>query len=434
MAWPRSLLARNALLIAGLVLLGQLVSLVGFLLLVQFPRAVQLAEATARYADVLEASLTVAEPNARDMMLRLPGYPVVRIAGETPTGAMPRSAFRARLLERFQQALAARLGDRRTLLVRDGSDRLWIELRVPGDRLWFNVAVGPVLAEHLTNWLIVSGVGGLIGLIGGVLIQRRINRPLDALGEAARQVGSGLTVHRLDEDGPRELAELSRAFNRMVRDLAVVDRERALMLAGISHDVRTPLTRIRLATELMRDRAEPELVARIEQNLDRVDRILGQFLAFARDEAAEAPVYTAIGPLLRSCAAAFVEAAGRIDVSDEPAPDLLVRPLALSRAIDNLLRNALMHGCEPIRLGVRLEGDSVAIEVRDGGPGIPDPDIDRLLQPFQRGGDSSRSSGLGLAIVERIARLHGGELRFHRPAEGSFSAVLTLPISMVGPG
>jgi two-component system osmolarity sensor histidine kinase EnvZ len=430
MRWPRSLLARNALLIAGLVLVGQLVSLIGFALLVQVPRAVQLAEVTARYASVLEASLGIAAPQARESMLRLPNYPVVRIAGEAPSDNMPRLVLRAWLLERFQQTLAARLDGRQVRLVRDGNDTLWIELRVPGDRLWFSAPVGPILAEHLTNWIIVSVIGGLIGLVGGVVIQRRINRPLDALGIAARQVGSGQPVRPLDENGPRELAGVSRAFNRMVRDLAVVDRERALMLAGISHDVRTPLTRIRLATELMRDKAEPELMARIEQNLDRVDRILGQFLAFARDESVEAPVYTAIGPLLRSCAAALSDAAGRIEVSDEPVPDLLVRPLALSRAIDNLLRNAIMHGGGRIRLGARLDGDGVAIEIHDDGAGIPEVDIDRLRQPFQRGSDSgARSTGLGLAIAERIARLHGGELRFDRPREGGFSAVVTIPVA-----
>jgi two-component system osmolarity sensor histidine kinase EnvZ len=289
--------------------------------------------------------------------------------------------------------------------------------------------VGPIFAEHLTNWVVISGIGGLLGLAGGLTLQRRINRPLDALGEAARQVGSGAAVRPLAEDGPLELAELSRAFNRMVRDLEAVDRERALLLAGISHDVRTPLTRIRLATELLREQAEPDLVARIEQNLDRVDRIMGQFLAFARDESAEKQVYVAVGPLLEDCAAAASDSVRRIVVEAESVPDILARPLALGRAVDNLLRNALAHGEGQVRLRARFDGGSVAIEAHDDGPGIPDADIDRLRQPFQRGADSTvRSTGLGLAIAERIARLHGGELRFARPAGGGFSAIIALPL------
>ncbi len=429
MMWPRSLFARNALLIAGLVIAGQLVSVVGFFLFVQVPRAVQLAEITARYATVLEASLAAAAPEARDAILRAPGYPVARVAGDGPAAGLPDRPFRARLVARFEEALAARLDGRRIRLVRDGGDAIWIELRVPGERLWFNAPVGPVLAEHFMNWILVSGVGGLIGLVGAVLIQRRINRPLDALGEAARQVGSGQPVRRLDENGPKELAELSRTFNRMVAGLAAVDRERALMLAGISHDVRTPLTRVRLATELMRGGAEPELIARVEQNLDRVDRILGQFLAFARDESAERPAYAALAPLLLECAANACVDPERIAVEIEDAPDLLVRPLALGRAVDNLLRNALTHGRGPVLLRLTHDGDAVAIEVRDAGSGIPEADIERLREPFQRGeGGGGGSTGLGLAIADRVARLHGGELRFVRSDDEGFSAILALPI------
>jgi two-component system, OmpR family, osmolarity sensor histidine kinase EnvZ len=429
MSWPRSLLARNALLIAGLVIVGQLVSLIGFVLLVQMPRAVQLAEVTARYVSVLESSIASAPTEARATMLSLPGYPVARIADDGPSESAPRPAFRALLIQRFETALAVRLDGRRIRLLRAGGDTLWIELRIPGDRLWFSAPVGPILAEHITNWMIVSAIGGLIGLVGGLMIQRRINRPLDALGEAARQVGSGLPVRRLDENGPRELAEVSRTFNRMVGDLAHVDRERALMLAGISHDVRTPLTRIRLATELMRGKAEPELMARIDQNLDRVDRILGQFLAFARDESIEAPAYTAIGPLLRDCAVGAAGDTARIAVEIGPIPDVLVRPLALGRAIDNLLRNAIAHGGGKVSLRVKHIDDAVEIEVHDDGPGIPEAEIERLRQPFQRGEtDGIRSTGLGLAIADRIARLHGGGLRLARAPEGGFSVVLSLPV------
>jgi two-component system osmolarity sensor histidine kinase EnvZ len=429
MIWPRTLVARNALLIGGLVLAGQIVSLAGFFLLVQLPRAAQLAEITARYAAVLEASLASATPEARDEILRLPDFPVARFEEGGPFDALPRPFLRARLLARFEDALAAQLEGRRTRFVREGGARLWIELRVPDERLWFSAPVGPIFAEHLTNWVVISGIGGLLGLAGGLTLQRRINRPLDALGEAARQVGSGAAVRPLAEDGPLELAELSRAFNRMVRDLEAVDRERALLLAGISHDVRTPLTRIRLATELLREQAEPDLVARIEQNLDRVDRIMGQFLAFARDESAEKQVYVAVGPLLEDCAAAASDSVRRIVVEAESVPDILARPLALGRAVDNLLRNALAHGEGQVRLRARFDGGSVAIEAHDDGPGIPDADIDRLRQPFQRGADSTvRSTGLGLAIAERIARLHGGELRFARPAGGGFSAIIALPL------
>jgi two-component system osmolarity sensor histidine kinase EnvZ len=426
-SWPRSLLARNALLIIGLVVAGQLVSLAGFFILVQAPRAVQLAAVTARYAAVLESALAAASPEERTRLLALPDFPVARLeAAGPPEGG--RRGPRPQLLRRFEEALALRLDGRPIRFTREGVDTLWIGLRVPGERLWFGAPIAPLLAEHFFNWVAVSGAGAVIGLAGAFLIQRRINRPLDALGDAARRVGSGLPAERLDENGPSELAGLARAFNRMTDDLAAVERERAVMLAGISHDVRTPLTRIRLATELLRGQSEPELLARIETNLDRVDRILGQFLAFARDEAAERPVYASIERLVAERVADASEDGASVVAETAASPDLPIRPLALGRAIDNLIGNALAHGRPPVTVSTAWEDGCLVISVRDCGQGIAPEEIERLRQPFQRGAeDAAGSTGLGLAIADRIARLHGGSLAFERPVGGGFVARLLLP-------
>lgn len=425
MTWPRSLLARNAALLAALVVVGQLISLFGYFFLVQMPRAAQLAETTQRYAMVLETTLAKLPPPARDAVLALDGSPVQRRANPPPVTG-PSRALAALLIHRFERALAARLDGRRIGIVRGGEDMLWIELRVPGDRLWFVTGTSRIIADNVTNWVIVSTIGAIIGILGALLIQRRINKPLAALGEAAQRLGAGTPGPPVPEEGPTELAALSRQFNRMVADLAAVDRNRALMLAGISHDVRTPLTRVRLATELLEGQAEAELLQRIRANLGEVDHILGQFLAFARDEAAEAPEFRDVNALVAGRVAAQEQPADQLRFEAGDVPDLSLRPLAIARAVDNLIGNALKHGAAPVIVSTRFEQGKVVIAVADKGKGVDPAEIDRLRRPFERGEAGGASTGLGLAIVDRIARLHGGALAFRNGA--GFVAQLELPV------
>lgn len=426
---PRSLLARNALLIAALVISGQIVSLVGFFFLVQLPRAAQLAEVTARYAATLEATLAAMPRSELAHLLVQPEYPVQRLVEPEPSGTPVTGRFRAPILHRFAQALARRIEGRAVRILDDGQPTLWIALRVPDDNLWFRTGISPVLAENLMNWALMSAVGAFIGITGALLIQRRLNRPLAALAAVARQVGAGRPATRLDENAPSELSDVAKSFNRMVRDIAASERDRALMLAGISHDVRTPLTRIRLASELLRGQTEDHLVDRINTNLAHVDRILGQFLAFAVDEAAEVPVYADVNALVRDRIAVVDGATDKVAFEPAELPHLQVRPLAFTRAIDNLLANALAHGFPPVAVSTWQTGRFWSVAVTDRGEGIPAADQDRLRQPFQRAGDGqSGSSGLGLAIVERIARLHGGALAFERPDGGGFTVRLSLPM------
>ncbi len=429
MRWPRSLLARNALLIAGLVIGGQLVSLAGYIAFVQLPRAAQLAELTARFVAVLEASLANAPARQLEWIVRDHGRAIVRTERRQPPESAPLPFLPRILVRRFTDAIVPRLDGRAVHFVRGEGDQLWIELRVADETLWFVTAADGVLVEQLTNWMIVSGIGAVIGLMGAFLIERRINRPLEALAEAARELGSGRTVQPLSENGPTELAAVSRAFNRMVADLAAVDRERAIMLAGISHDVRTPLTRVRLANELMRGQAEPALVERVATNLAHVDRILGQFLAFARDEATEKPVSVDLNRLVRERLNDQAEGTNGIWFQAGQMPELTVRPLAFGRALDNLIANARTHGARPIVVRTTLNADAVAIAIIDRGQGIAPEDIERYRQPFQRGRTTqSGSAGLGLAIVDRIVRLHGGVLMLGPAETGGFEARITLPI------
>jgi two-component system osmolarity sensor histidine kinase EnvZ len=269
------------------------------------------------------------------------------------------------------------------------------------------------------------------------VITRLINRPLADLSSAAADLGGGRRPAPLPETGPIEIRTVNENFNRMVADLGKLEADRAVLLAGISHDLRTPLTRLRLELEMAK--LAPDAHAAMVSDIEQIDRIVRQFLDYAR-QAPQSPAETIE-------LATFVEdAVRRARIETQPmsrvelhlAPGVKIRGhrTELDRALDNLLTNALRYGRDPatgvltVSVSLIRADDDVIIAVADSGPGVPADQIERLMRPFERG-EASRSggggAGLGLPIVERIARLHGGTLRLLTNAPHGLRAELALP-------
>jgi two-component system osmolarity sensor histidine kinase EnvZ len=215
----------------------------------------------------------------------------------------------------------------------------------------------------------------------------------------------------------------------MLADLETNERERNVMLAGISHDLRTPLARLRLGVEMMSDAS---LQDGMREDIDDIERILGQFIAFARGLGDEDAAEVDAAELARSLLTRYARehCTVELDLADD-LPLLRARPLALTRALANLIDNARRYGEPPLGLRVFRDQDMVVFEVSDHGPGIPADLLTEALKPFHRL-DSARSadggSGLGFAIVERIARLHSGSLRLDNRASGGLIVQLRLPV------
>jgi two-component system osmolarity sensor histidine kinase EnvZ len=217
----------------------------------------------------------------------------------------------------------------------------------------------------------------------------------------------------------------------MAADLKRLDEERALLLAGVSHDLRTPLSRIRLGLEMLDGRGDAVLKAGLVQDVADIDAAIGQFLDFARLAEGEAVVpdgdLNAIARELRDrYAGAGKDVAARL----APLPPLALRPRAIQRLIANLMDNALRHGGGQIEVTTASEGGRAVLEVLDRGPGIPPGEAERMVQPFTRL-DVARSgagTGLGLAIVDRIARLHGGSVQLLPRDGGGLRARVELPL------
>lgn len=283
--------------------------------------------------------------------------------------------------------------------------------------------------ELVFGWLL--GVPILAFAIILTLV-RQLNRPLRRLQNAANSyTKTGKAPYLETNHGPQEIREVNQAFNRMVYTLEQTERDRRIMLAGISHDLRTPLTRIRLSAEMMPD--DDFLKEGVIYDVDDMDAILNQFISFMRDGSDEDLQDTNINSLLQELVIQFKP----LDICFEPKelPLIPARTLSLKRLIGNLINNSKRYGSEPIELDAYVKDDHLMISVADNGEGIPEHQIEELMQPFVRG-DAARTvqgSGLGLAIVKRIVDIHQGELLIHNRPQGGLEAIISLPLSQKKP-
>lgn len=277
--------------------------------------------------------------------------------------------------------------------------------------------------ELLVGWVV--GVPLLSAIIILILV-RQMNRPLRRLQNAANEYSKSGTAPYLDTNhGPLEIRQVNQAFNRMVYTLDQTERERRIMLAGISHDLRTPLTRIRLTAEMLPDEFLREGLV---YDVDDMDAILNQFISYMRDGSDEELKDTNINMLLQELVVQFKPLDIQFEMQDVPI--IPARSLSLKRLIANLINNAKRYGAEPIELSAKVENEYILITVADHGEGIPADQIEELMQPFVRG-DSARTiqgSGLGLAIVKRIVDIHHGEIQIHNREQGGLEVIISLPI------
>ena len=336
--------------------------------------------------------------------------------------------------QRLIYEMVARLGPG-TVIASQVNDApgLWVGFEIERDSYWLQMdpqRLQPLGGSAWLMWLLVTAA---LSLAGAAIMAGLINRPLKRLSFAASQVREGhFNTSTLDEDAATsEIREVNIGFNRMAERLAKIEAERALMLAGISHDLRTPLARLRLETELsVADVQTRELMA---ADIAQLDEIIDKFLDYARPEP------THLGPVLLSgvisrCIAPF-RANPRMDISVDVAEDLHVKAetVELGRVLSNLLENARRYGQSPsdgitrVEIVARVHDGWVLLRVRDQGPGVSQETLKNLTQPFYRG-DTARTSatgsGLGLAIVERSVQRMGGTFSVFNNSAGGLMALM----------
>ncbi len=421
---------RSFLLIAALIVVSVVASFQIQRVYEREPRARELAQQAVSSVNLTRAALVNADPfRRRDLLIELNEREGLRVYPVTNTEALEPLPDDA-LLERVAAHVRADLGGAtRFAYERDGMDGFWVSFFIDEDEFWVMLPQERFDPEIGLGWLGWGAALLALALLGASLIAATLSRSLRALAGAARRVGHGETPAPLAESGPRELATVSAAFNRMARDLEALERERAMVLAGISHDVRTPLSRLRLALEM--SGADAAAAQGMSADIDEMDQVIGQFLEFARGEN-EAKTVDDLTALLAEVGEHYAKLGKAVKVNAAQLAPFAFARMALRRAVGNLVDNALRYAGEPVEVAARSEGATVIIEVLDRGPGIPAGEAERLKQPFTRL-DPARSgrggAGLGLAIVERVARAHGGRLELvPRPGGG-----LAARLSVAGP-
>jgi two-component system osmolarity sensor histidine kinase EnvZ len=435
-----SLFWRTLLLVLLLIVLSLAAWIQSYRVFERGPRAQTIAQQVASVVNITRAALLYSDPFVRrDLLAELAANEGVRIyplEADDAIKPLPGDT----LVAMVEKAIRERLGaDTQLAAEVNGTRGLWVSLAIEGDRYWVFIDRNPVARTYGTQWIGWAVIALLLSLIGAVVITRLINRPLAELSRAAAALGAGREPPALPEAGPVEIRTVNRNFNRMVADLSKLEADRAVLLAGISHDLRTPLARLRLELEMadVPQQTRDAMVGDIEQ----IDAIVRQFLDYARKTPQAPAEDIELAPLIEA-----VVRRGRIDaqraasVEMQLAPDVVVRGhrTELERALDNLLTNAVRYGRDPatgaLAVDVRMvrANDRAVIAVADRGNGVSPDEIDRLMRPFERG-DAARSggsgAGLGLPIVERIARMHGGSLRLLANAPQGLRAELTLPLA-----
>lgn len=445
--WPRSLAARTAfVLLLGLTLVQAAGLTIHAFDRVELQRFAQAREISAR-AFAVWRSMVLAPPDRRMALLadiELPAGLTATLDDHVlvPLDAIPPPVPAMRLFRMEQIASGGPRGFRprevRLSAMPQPGDFM-ASLRLP-DGPWLNlrVMVPPPRPWHSETFLIAFLV--MTATAGGLTLWavRRLTLPVRTLAEAADRLGRDVNAPPLPEQGPSEVATAAHAFNTMAARIRRFVGDRTQMLAAIGHDLRTPITRLRLRAEFMED---DEQRRKMLADLDEMEAMVAATLAFARDDAAAEPtVPLDLAALCRTvldeASDARPDAAANITYAGPPRLTVQARPVAMKRAIANLVGNAVAYGgAARLSLTPAESGPAAAqplrLVVEDDGPGVPTEELEAVFQPFRRL-ESSRNretggSGLGLPIARNILRAHGGDVVLRNRVGGGLQALATLP-------
>lgn len=423
--------------LAALFALVEVITVLSVLGFVMFPMARRSADDLAGLLILSAhtwAALPAAQRPAFEDELARDHRIAVRPAAETAAPPTRHAGFYVRFLAESlsrREGLPVSLGQARSA---EGEPWLWTRVRTGAQPVDVGFAYARMRAQPLWALAVALASGTLLVVLVAWWLARRIARPVAALDAAAEALARGLGPARLPETGPRELARLAAHFNAMAQQVQQMMAARTTLFAGLSHDLRTPLARMRLSLELLAQSPRPQRIAEMERDIEAMNTLIGQLLDLARGLHAAPAQTLALRPWLQDFAAthaAQAQAGGsRLTVHCPEGLQVHAAAAALGRVLDNLVLNALRHAPGPVELCAEATPQGCALEVRDRGPGVPADDLEALWQPFVRL-EHSRSPdtggcGLGLAIVRQIATAQGWQARLLPRAGGGLVARLEI--------
>ncbi|TAL76806.1 MAG: HAMP domain-containing protein [Burkholderiaceae bacterium] len=435
------LFSRSFLLLAALMLVSLGAWLQVFFSMEEGPRAIQMAQRVATSVSITRSALVYAPPSVRPaLMLDLATKESLRVQPREYSDRLeplPNSNYWNHVAAEIKKRQGT---NTQIMWAVNGMPGIWVSFDINKDHYWLVFDREQLGLTAGIEWFSWGATALLLALIGSAVSVRFVNRPLAQLAKVAQQVARGETPSPLPEKGPLEIRDMNIAFNRMARDLRQTEADREIMLAGISHDLRTPLARMRLEIEM--STVSEEARQAIDEDLAQIDHSIGQLMEYARPAGAVPEQGIDVSAVLHDLyerERSHTESLGG-HLTSSITGGLYARITAhdLKRVVSNLIENARRYGRSPsddnvyINLAARPESGLVVIEVTDQGTGIAEADVERLLRPFSRG-ESARTgvsgAGLGLAIVERLLGQVGGQLKLLSRASGGLVAHIELPRS-----
>jgi two-component system osmolarity sensor histidine kinase EnvZ len=429
---PRSLFGRTATTIAFTLLVFTITFIGATVYFIVIPAA-------KRYSDDFAAEIVSAAHSLQSLPLEMHAELQQEllldhglIVSQQPSNLARRSSD-APYYPYFQEALTRRAGEELYIYDPGSGPLVWVDVPAHGNiyRLGFNrerLGINPPIVL-----ILVIGVGLILTVLVSLIEVKRVVQPLSRLSAAVKDLSTGRDPDHLPEDGPHEIAALSRAFNTMSSDLQEMAENRAVMIAGISHDLRTPLTRLGIAIEMLDQDAKPEILAAIRRDLDSMNLLIGQFLRFSEGVRGGVAVQVDLWRIIESLAADLARDGTRVCLHRKSPPCVyFTDPVALQRVLENLLRNAVRYGQgEPVDVFLNCNSEAVSIEICDRGPGIPADQVQEVFRPFHRL-ETARNSktggtGLGLAIAQKLANKNNWTIELIPREGGGTIAKLSLP-------
>jgi len=427
---PRSAFGQTILLIGFLLFINQIVSYVSFALYVIEPNQQQINQLLAKqvrvvFIDIKDARIS---PKMAEAFHRETGIGVYRERNALKLGLANAVYYPYR-----SEQMSILLGGPAEVRISQGDEYLfWI--RPPqAPNLWVKIPLLGLEELNFSPLIFFLVIIGLLSVVGGWLFVRQLNRPLKALQNAAEEVGQGHFPKPLIEHGTSEIVAVTQAFNHMSKGIKQLENDRNLLMAGISHDLRTPLTRIRLASEMMND-SDSFLKEGIEDDIDDMNNIIDQFIDYIRHDSKDKAEIDNLNKLIEETLHVETPVDRNIHFIAGECPKLPLQYVAMKRVVANLIQNALRYSEDDIDVvtGVDTASKCAYFSVIDKGEGISGSDIERLFEPFTQG-DTARGaegSGLGLAIVKRIVDSHGGRVVLSNRSEGGLEAKVYLPLKL----
>lgn len=428
-------------LLLGTLTTVSMITWIGMISVIQRePQAQQISAQIISVVTITHAALTHSAPELRrELLFDLVSNEGIRIFSleEDDRIEPPPDNY---LMPEIEALVKAKLGkDTRFSARVNGVAGFWVSFKIDDDEYWLMLDRERLRGLTGFQWLGWASLVSLLSLLGAAIISSLINLPLSRLTAAARDIAKGKQPAPLPEKGPIEIIEANRSFNQMVDDLKQVESDRAVILAGISHDLRTPLARMQLEVEMAN--LSDEAREGIQSDIGQMDAIIGQFLDYAKPTETSSFTDVDLSGLLTDMAREAMRLPDmKINASIADGAHAMGNPTDLRRVLNNLIENARRYGKTPgsdvteidIACQVRTShgAKKVIIEVQDHGTGVPAEKIEQLMKPFTRldtARGQANGAGLGLAIVDRVLLRHGAELQVRNREGGGLAFQISLP-------